>query len=130
MLASDELRDHVLSAMTDARGNRERAAEMMGVSLRTLNRYISRLDLFAELDKRGPIKHAGPPRNQDRGSSNRKGVVLDYVKKHGSDFDYGELTMLLYGQDTPLARGRLYTTLTEYKGKGYIATDGVRWFVL
>lgn len=130
LAASDELRDEVLRAMVKAQGNREEAARLMGKSLRTLNRYIHDLNLFAELDRLGLIRHAGPPRNEERGASRRKDIVLKYIRQTKGDVDYGELAVLVYGEDNDKTRQRLYTTMVEYKSKNLIAHDGLRWFVL
>lgn len=129
-LASDDLRKAVWDALVKAKGNRPRAAEILGKSERTLNRYIHDLNLFADMDKAGLIKHAGPPRNEERGTSRREEAILAYIKKHKGDVDYGELAVQLYGADNPTTRQRLYSAFNELKGKGSIATDGLVWFVL
>lgn len=127
---SDELREQVLTALIKTGGDRPKAAAMLGKSERTLNRYIHDLNLFAELDKRGLIKHAGPPRNAERGTSMRETAILAHIKKHAGEVDYGELATALYGADNEKTRQRLYSAFSELKAKGKIATDGARWFTL
>lgn len=129
-MASDDLRKQVWDALVLAKGNREKAAEILGKSVRTVNRYIHDLDLFADMDKAGLIKHAGPPRHADRGTSRREQEIVAHIKKNKGEVDYGELSRAMYNKDNDMTRQRLYSAMTELKSKGVIASDGIRWFVL
>lgn len=129
-LASDELRKQVLDALVKHKGDRDAAAESIGKSFRTLNRYIHDLNLFADMEKLGLIKKNGPPRNAERGTSVRWEKVQKHVKKFKGEIDYGELAIDLYGVDNEVMRHRLYSALNEYKTRGMIANDGTRWFLL
>ena len=129
-LASDDLRKTVWEALVQTNGNREAAAAHLGKSLRTLNRYIHDLDLYAEMDKAGLMRNAGPPRGVERGVSLRELVIVEYIKDHKGDIDYGELATDMYGEDTPRRRSSVYTALSEMKARGAIAHDGKTWFVI
>lgn len=129
-MASDDLRKQVWEALVKTKGNRPKAAELLGKSERTLNRYIHDLNLFEEMDKAGLIKHAGPPRRAERGTSIREQKIVAHIKKYGGEVDYGELSLDMYGMDNDKTRQRLYSAMTELKAKGIIASDGIRWFVL
>ena len=128
--ASDELRDEVWKALVKAKGDRVKAAEILGKSVRTLNRYISELNLFPDMDKAGFIKHAGPPRGVERGESRRQTVITAHIKKRKGEIDYSDLAVELYGESTPKTVQRVYTAMNDLKGKGVVATDGLTWFVL
>lgn len=129
-IASDDLREMVWAALVKARGNRVEAARILGKSERTLNRYIHDLNLFDDMDKAGMIKHPGPPRLSERGTSKREGAILDHIRLHKGEVDYGELALEMYGEDNDKTRQRLYSAFNELKAKGKIATDGIVWFVL
>jgi hypothetical protein len=128
--ATDELRKEVWDALVKAKGDREKAAALLGKSERTLNRYIHDLNLFADMDKAGMIKHAGPPRNAERGESRRQEVIFKHIKKNKGQVDYGELATDLYGDDTPKTRQRVYIAMNELKGKGEVGDDGDKWFII
>lgn len=128
--ASDELRKQVWEALFKFKGDRQAAAEALGKSPRTLNRYISELDLYGEMDKAGMMANKGPPRKSEGGVSLRETAVVNHIKKNKGEVDYGELAMEMYGEDSDTTRKRCYTTLSELKGKGVIANDGFHWFVL
>lgn len=130
LAASDELRKEVWTALVKAKGDRDKAAELLDKSVRTLNRYIHDLDLFNDMEKAGMIKHAGPPRNQERGTSRRQTEIFRHIKKSKGLVDYGDLAVELYGADNPRSRQRVYIAMNELKGKGAIGDDGEKWFII
>lgn len=129
-LASDDLRKEVWDALVKHEGDREKAALQIGKSLRTLNRHIHDLNLYPDLDKAGFIRNQGPPRGVARGTSLRETQIIRHIKKNHGEIDYGALAFDMYGEDNDKTRQRVYTALNELKGKGKIALDGIRWFVL
>lgn len=128
------LKQQVWDALTQTKGDRDLAAQKIGKSVRTLNRYIAELDLYEEMDKAGMMRNAGPPRGpRDPGApreSNRQKAVVSHIKAHNGEIDYGELATEMYGADNPKTRSRTYVAVTELTEKGAIANDGQRWFVL
>lgn len=129
-LPSDEQRKVVWESLVKHEGVREKAADELEVSLRTLNRYIAELNLYADLDKAGLIRNPGPPRGVERGTSLREPMVVKHIKKHHGEIDYGDLANEMYGADNDRTRQRVYTTLNDLKMRGVIALDGHRWFVV
>ncbi len=123
-------RDIVWQAIVRHEGDREGAAEHLGCSVRTLNRWISRLNLYPDLDKAGYIKNPGPPRGVERGMSMVVPVIKSHIKKYKGEIDYGELAEELYGEDNHTHRHRVYTALSAMKASGEVAVDDRRWFLL
>jgi hypothetical protein len=128
--SSDELHDLVWKSLVKHKGDRAKVAEELGKSERTLNRYIADLNLYAAMDKAGLIRNPGPPRGVERGTSAREEKVVSHIRKNKGEIDYGELAVEMYAADNEKTRQRVYTTLGELKGKGVIALDGQRWFIV
>jgi len=128
---TDELRKQVWDALTRAEGDRERAAELMGVSLRTLNRYIAECKLYTDIDKAGLKRNEGPPRGAPRGTSIFKELAIAYIRKHGDALDRDAMAESLW-PNVPVEtrKQRLYELMNRLKTQGEIATDGERWFVV
>lgn len=88
-------------------GDREGAAEFLGVSLRTLARVMSALRL-------------APPHveNRNNGTSD---ALLSYIRGcTGGVIDYGEAALELYGEDTRATRQRVMSKLTRLQQSGRI----------
>lgn len=130
LAASDELRKEVWNALVKAKGDRAKAAALLGKSERTVARYIHDLNLFDEMDKAGFMRHAGPPRKSARGTSIRQDKIFRHIKKNKGQVDYGELATDMYEADNPTTRQRVYIAMGELKGKGVIGDDGDRWFII
>lgn len=127
------LKQQVRDALTETKGDRDLAAQKLGKSLRTLNRYIAEFDMYEELDELGLIRPQGPPRGARDGKpvpSNRQRAIVDHIKKHAGIIDYDTLAMEMYADDSYKAKMRLYSAVSEFQGKGIIANDGERWFVV
>lgn len=129
-LASDELRDQVWKALVAADGDRLKAAEALGKSERTLNRYIRDLNMYPDMDKAGFIRNQGPPRGEAWGKSLREPVVLQHIGRNGGEIDYSELAVEMYRVANEKTLQRVYTTLHELKSKGVIGCAGSHWFVI
>lgn len=129
-LASDTLRDLVMVTLRDCDGVRAAAADKLGVSLRTLNRYIADLNMYQDIDKEGLRRNAGPPLKAEGGGSRRLRVLVDYIQETGGNIDYGVLAKRIYGADTATTRQRLYTALNEYQRRGIVGSDGHTWFII
>lgn len=108
----------------------ERVAKELGVSMRTLYRYLGPdfTDLWPELEKRGWAKSGGPPRRAKRGVSNREPKVFAHIEKNYGEIDYKTLAREMNPEKPVVAN--VYTTLSEMKAKGLIALDGTRWFIV
>lgn len=101
----------------------------LGVSTRTFYRYIERLNLWEELEKRGWAKSGGPPR-KGTGDVPREARIIKYIDKNYGEIDYKELAGEIYGGSLPRDIQNTYTALSELKAKGIIALDGTKWFVV
>ncbi len=126
--STTEMRKIVWDALVKAKGDRDIAAEILGKSVRTLNRYVRDLNLYADMDKAGMIKNAGPPRNGE--PPLREGAIVRHITKNHGEIDYDELCVEMYGQVTEKFMARVYVAVSELRGKGVIALDGKRWFVV
>lgn len=126
-----ELRRITWDALLRTEGNREKAAEMLGVSLRTLNRYIHNLNLYADMDKAGLLHNVGPPRiNDKKPRLTREARIVAHIKANRGQLDYQQLALEMYRCTSKSAMNRVYTALTELKRSGKIGHTGTEWFVL
>lgn len=125
-LTPETQRKVVLEALMSASGDRDEASKSLGVSLRSLNRYIKELDLYSVIDKMGWIKQKGPPRGG--GSVVRMRIIAHIRANHGS-VDYGQLTQQIYGSDDRVTRQRIYTALDQMRANGTLKIVGDKWVV-
>lgn len=125
-LSAETQRKVVMDALLRADGDRQKAAEDIGVSFRSINRYIKDLDLYPFIDKMGWNKHKGPPRT-GAGTPVIRMRILAHIRKHAGSINYGELTMEIYGADGRPERQRIYSALTQMQENGQIRIEGDRW---
>lgn len=111
-------------------GDRKKTAVELGVSERTLSRYITALDLHEDMDRMGWKAHRGPPPGVSKGSSIVRIRLIDYIKRNRGEIDYTKLVKEIYGQDTPSTRYKLYAAMEEVQKQGVVVYDGQRWRVL
>lgn len=129
-LSRDKQRELVWDALFRNGGERTKTAKQLEVSERTLARYISDLDLHADMERLGWKRNAGPPPGMPRGSSVIRMRILAHIKQKKGTVDYGKLATDIYGQDTPAVRNRLYSALEALKVQGIASFDGETWKVL
>lgn len=122
----------VWRAIVEASGNRKDAAVKLGVSERTLERYIKQYDLIEMMDKAGYTQRKGPPRGgiKEGQESSRHAAIRHAVEQNDGRIDYRKLALAIYGSDSPEARRRVYSAMNDMKLAGKIAHDGARWFVI
>ena len=126
-LTPETQRKVVLEALMSAGGDREEAAKTLGVSVRSLNRYIKELDLYPVIDKMGWMKHKGPPRG---GGSVVRMRILSHIRKHHGSVDYGALAIEIYGADGRVERQRIYSALEQMRASDQIKIEGDRWTIV
>ncbi len=126
----DDHRAEVWDAIVKAGGDRVKAAKLLGVHFRTLNRYINQYDLFDQIEKAGYMLSVGPPRVRDGILSKRKPIILEHIIKTGGRVNFAELANLIYGDSTRVELSRVYSAVNELKGAGVIGFAEGRYFVL
>jgi hypothetical protein len=131
-LPREQAQKVIWDALFKAEGNREKAAELMGVSPRTFYRYLRDHEMYPIMDRMGWTSHAGPPRGEPKGSSVVRMRILAFIKAHRGVVDYGKLSVDIYGEDNPTTRQRLYSTLEQMKSAGRVAMDEEtgRWSIV
>lgn len=123
-------RDEVWAALVRHKGVRAKAADALGVSIRTLNRYIENYNLFNAMEKAGLMHHKGPPRGGIVDQTHREKTIRAAIKRYDGRPDYSELAEELYGKPTPTNVQKVFSALNDLKIKGSIANDGEKWFLL
>lgn len=126
-LTDDHMRKIVWEALFKHDGNREKAAESLGVSNRTFYRYLSKLDLYPLMDKMGWTANPGPPRGAPKGSSVVRSRVIAAIRRERGMIDYGALATEIWGEDNRMSRQRLYSALEDLKKQGRLRMESERW---
>ena len=126
-LTHETQRKVVLEALMSSAGDRVEAAKKLGLSLRSLNRYIKDLDLYPVIDKMGWMKHKGPPRG---GGSVIRMRIREHIRKHKGAVDYGALAIEIHGADGRVERQRIYSALEQMRSSEQIKIVDDRWVIV
>lgn len=119
-------REEVWGAMVSADGDRVKAANKLGIGLRSLARHFSEYDMHADIERMGWKGNPGPPVGVSKGSNIIQMMILSHIRKY-SDVKIELLVDKVFGQDTPSLRGKLYAMLSDIRKKGLVDFDGDRW---
>lgn len=122
-IPDDQARKIVWEALFRHDGDRAKAAEELGVSIRTLYRRLDRLGLYDMVDKMGWTDHKGPPRKLPRGASVALIEVLAAIREGKGRISVGQLATKLYGSDTPDLRDRTRGILADLVQRRAIRQD-------
>lgn len=123
-------RDAVWAAIVRFNGDRKKVAAFLGVSMRTVERYLDHFNLRSDMDKHGYTHHRGPPRGQPGGTSYRQERIFKAIEKFEGKLNYKVVAEYMYGDSSEIAVQRVYNALYELKSAGKIAfAEGV-WFIV
>jgi hypothetical protein len=111
---SETARDMLFLELLKADGDRNKAAQAIGVSARTFNRNIQKFNMYDDMERMGWVRHQGPPRTATPYVTSTVGRRILTLLKDGFDVsDYAKLVVELFGVDIPSTRNRLYKVMDE-----------------